>query len=368
MPLPDVVIAGAGLIGLACALELDGRGLRVMVLERGRAVREASWAAAGMLAARDPANPEALQPLADLSIGLYPALLDGIRHRGGVDVPIETEWVLERDFEAHIPAGCEAVNGEAKISCACDVPALLPRGFTGAGFTRRREQSLNPRQLGEAAVRAVRASSVVLRESTPVACVSSSAQGVVVRTAGETFAGGTYLDCTGAWSKGLTRPAKGQMLRVYAPGALAVEGKGNVVVRTEGVYLVPRLDGSIVIGATVEDAGFDTAVHDGDLSALRARAAALVPRADAAPVLERWAGLRPDTPDHLPFLGATGERTFVAAGHFRNGVLLAPATGRVMAELIMGETPRVDLEAFRPGRFSSEAAVRQQAGAVFVHV
>ena len=100
------------------------------------------------------------------------------------------------------------------------------------------------------------------------------------------------------------------MLRVHAPGALAVHGHGNVTVRTEDIYLLPRLDGSVVIGATIEDAGFDVSTSDADIARLRARAAELLPALAAAPELERWAGLRPDTPDHLPVIGRTGEHSW----------------------------------------------------------
>ncbi len=340
MPLPDVVIAGAGLVGLACALECERRGLHVTVLERGHAAREASWAAAGMLAAHDPGNPAALGPLSELSLMLYPAFLDAVRRQSGMDVPIETEWVLERD-PSRIDPRVESWN---KVS-----------GFAGTGFHFRREQSLDPRKLASAALGAAQTSTITLRENTSVESVRSSSRSALVHTPRESVACGAYLDCTGAWSVGRTRPAKGQMMRVHAPGVLAVAGKGSVVVRTDDVYMVPRLDGSVVIGATVEDAGFDTAVHDDDVNALRQRASSLVPPLADAAILETWAGLRPDTPDHLPFLGATGERTFVAAGHFRNGVLLAPATARVMTQVLLGEVPDADLSAFDPHRFAAAA-------------
>ncbi len=335
MPLPDVVIAGAGLIGLACALECHRRGLRVTVLERGRAMRQASWAAAGMLAAHDPSNPVELQPLSRLSICLYPAFLKHLREWSGMDVPIETEWVLEPSGEQN-----RQMRGN------------LPDDFRGEGFRYAREQSLDPRKLASAVLKAVRAMPITLEEETPVNAAVGSQHGVAVDAGAFKFTCGTFVDCTGAWSADFTRPAKGQMVRVRAPGSLAVERMGNVVLRADDVYLVPRLDGTVVIGATLEDAGFDTAVHDADLSDLRRRAAALLPAIKSAPMVEAWAGLRPDTPDHLPFLGATGERTFVAAGHFRNGVLLAPATAHVVAQLLLNEQPTADLQAFSPQRFA----------------
>ena len=329
---PDVVIAGAGLIGLACALECERRGLRAIVLERERPMRQASRAAAGMLAADDPANPPSLSALARYSIALYPAFLQQLAMAGGVVVPFETEWTLEEDSEA-------------------EDEALLP-ALAASGFRRLREHSLDPRRLGAAVLAAVRASSLLVAENAPVASVAESPGGLLVKTSGKTIACGHFVDCTGAWSTAHVHPAKGQMLRVHAPGLLHSPGHGNVVVRTQGIYLVPRLDGSVVIGATIEDAGFDTAVHEADMAALRRRAAALLPAIADAPRVESWAGLRPGTPDHLPLIGSIGDRRLVAAGHFRNGILLAPATAHVVAQILTGEPPKVDLQAFAPDRFA----------------
>jgi glycine oxidase len=144
------------------------------------------------------------------------------------------------------------------------------------------------------------------------------------------------------------------MLRVRLPMGTAL----REVHRNEQVYVVPRIlgpqAGTVVIGATVEDAGFDVRVHAEDLRHLRAMAAELVPGLASevdAPQVEAWAGLRPATRDGLPVLGAVGARRFVASGHYRNGILLAPATAVVMADLMMRETPSVELEAFAVERF-----------------
>lgn len=316
-----MVVAGGGAIGMACALELRRYGRTVMLLERGELGSQASWAAAGMLAANDPQNPVALRSLAQMSIELYPDFLKAVAGVTGVEVPFETNWTHE--------------------------------GIAGGTFEWVKEWSLDPRKLMAALALAVRASGVEIFENCNVlSCLEGNGQ-VEVSTDRGTFAGKQSLDCRGAWTGGAVRPAKGQMLRVYAPGVMAQEGRGNVVVRTADVYAVPRLDGSVVIGATVEDAGFDTVVHEVDVQALRARAATLVPALAEAQEMERWAGLRPDTPDHLPLMGQTAERAFTAAGHFRNGVLLAPATAKVMAELMRGAVPSVDLRAFAPSRLDT---------------
>ena len=332
MQSPDIVIAGAGLIGLACALECDRRGLRAVVVERGSALQGASSAAAGMLAAHDPANPLALSDLARQSAALYPAFLGQVAAPSEAALPFETEWALEQDGS----------SGDQTL-----LPSLCSTGFRSV-----HEYSLDPRKLGTAVLAAVRRSGIALLEATPVQSVTETSGHVLVHTKGETIACDRFVDCTGAWSSLPVRPAKGQMLRVYAPGLLHSATHGNVVVRTGEIYLVPRLDGSVVIGATIEDAGFDTAVHEADMAILMQRAGALIPVLMGAPRIESWAGLRPDTPDHLPLIGRVSERMFAASGHFRNGILLAPATALVIGQLLAGEQPELDLHAFAPARFS----------------
>jgi glycine oxidase len=171
----------------------------------------------------------------------------------------------------------------------------------------------------------------------------------------------------GAWTSQFTAsqgtmipvtPRKGQMLRVK----LTEAGRLVEVHRSEQVYVVPRTvgpqAGTALIGATVEDAGYDTAVHPEAIVRLRALAAELVPEIGSeadAPMVEAWAGLRPATPDMLPLLGlcAGSLRRYVASGHYRNGVLLAPATAVVIADMLAGERPAVDMTAFSTHRFGA---------------
>lgn len=339
----DVVIAGAGVVGLAMALELHDRGAEVTVVERGRSLMGASMAAAGMLAVDDPYNPPEIGPLSRLSIARYPLFLNQIAELAEIAVPFQTERTVQY-FE-----------GGAKISLA--------------------ENSLDPRQLGVALLAAVRAASISLLEETEIASVDETEGGVKMRLAGGTsITARAAVYATGCWTTAsmlgtdagaaAIHPRKGQMLRVKLPKSLAL----SEVHRGEGIYVVPRTRGAqagtALIGATVEDAGFDTTVRAPDLANLRRLAAELVPALgyeEDAPMVEAWAGLRPATVDSLPVLGAcTGEygrkNTYVASGHYRNGILLAPATAVVMADLIEGKTPAVDLAAFSADRFSTVAA------------
>lgn len=323
----DVVIAGAGLIGLALALELDARGMRVTVLERGEAMGQASTAAAGMLAVHDPDNPAALQQLSKYSGALYPEFVARLERLSGLLVPMQTDRTVQ----------------------------YLADGTT----IELDEHSLDPGHLAPALVAAVRARAIDLREHVEVVSTKAGASGREVHTAsGEVFSTRAAVLATGAWASvyGVT-PLKGQLMRVQLPASLA----GLKEVHRRGhTYILPRTvgpqAGSALIGATLEDAGFDTEVNDEDLVELRRNAAELLPAlgdAEAAPMIEAWAGLRPVSADFMPLLGASGVAgEFYAVGHGRNGILLAPATAVLMADLIEGKKPAVDVAVFSAERFA----------------
>jgi glycine oxidase len=341
----DVVVLGAGLIGLAIALELYDRGALVTVIERGKAVSGASIAAAGMLAVDDPCNPPQLHSFSQLSADRYASFLQRIEALCGIQVPFQTQRANQY--------------------------------FADGSVVTLSERSLDPRQLAEAVLAAVRATSIRLLERTQISSERKTAGGFDLMTStGETISAAKMVYAAGAWTTEATSdavgggvpmaPRKGQMLRVKLPPALGLQE----VHRSEHIYIVPRTSGpqagTAVIGATVEDAGFDTAVVDEDVAGLRALASELLPElaaeADAAHV-EAWAGLRPLTPDSLPVIGQIGGTTgdagrFVASGHYRNGILQAPATALVLADLMEGKTPAVDLSAFDPERFTGSEGSR----------
>ena len=331
--IPDAVVIGAGLIGLAIALELHDRGATVTVIESARSLTGASTAAAGMLAAEDPYNPPELLHLSRLSLERYPAFLGRIEALSGIAVPFQTESTVQ----------------------------YLDDGST----LRLAEHSLDPRQLAAALLAAVKRTSIRLMEGTHLLAIEREASGKTIHLTGALpITAQAILYAPGAWTSQVMasvradaipiQPRKGQMLRVRLPYAL------REVHRSEHVYIVPRTTGpqagTALIGATIESAGFDTTVHDDALDSLRALAAKLLPEFASktdAPAVESWAGLRPVTPDMLPILGAcahVGE--FIATGHYRNGILLAPGTALVMADLIVGKSPTVDLSTLSPLRFA----------------
>jgi glycine oxidase len=352
---PDLCIAGAGIIGLSLALELHDRGVRVTVLDRDEPLAEASTAAAGMLAAHDPENPPQLLSLSELSLELYPRFLDHLFELSGLLTRFQTSTTLQA-----LPAGHEEFARQLPILSSEALSLLVPGISPGnKRFLVLTEHSLDPRELAKALLAAVRATSIDLRTHTPIRVVRSVAGSVEIHTPTDAIHARQFVDCTGAWSAPAAfpkhlhiSPRKGQMLAVELPDSLPL----NLVLRTPDIYIVPRTTDRTgtraIIGATVEDTGFDKTVNPDDIARLRSLAADLLSPVADAPEIETWAGLRPSTPDDLPLIGAIPgyENQFLATGHYRNGILLAPATARVMAELISGQRLSIDIAAFSPLR------------------
>jgi glycine oxidase len=343
----DVIVAGAGIIGLSTALELAKSGLRVRVVEKGHAMGEASWAAAGMLAPLDPDLDKRLVDFAALSARLYPEYLASVERLSGRKVPLRTHATLHAVDGASESASPYAISA---AEAAKRVPGLVTKGRS---FLWLEESSLDPRDLCVALPVAAAAAGVELIEETEVMGVTCQARSVAVKTQKGTMSAGSFVNCCGAWAgraqpiASAVEPWKGQMHTVQLPDGLDLP----YVLRTPEVYLVPRGNGSVVVGATVERAGFDRQVEPSALAWLGVLAADLWPPIGKAPVLASWTGLRPGTRDGLPLIGSAGEpNCWVATGHFRNGILLAPATGLLVRQLLQGETPAVELAAFVPGR------------------
>ena len=350
-----IAILGGGIIGLSLALECADAGFRVTVLERGRAMEQASWAAAGMLAVDDPENPPALLPLSRLSRSLYPAFLSRVEALSRQAVPLRTTQTLQG------------------IAASSEVQPTLLAGLRTERFhwSVLEEASLDPRDLCAALpVAAVRAG-VGLREHSSAERMTEAGGEVQLELAGgERLTADHCVVASGAWAGqqhlpvGEWRdeqlsvvPRKGQMIEVTLAGPTL-----PMVVRTPELYLVPRGDGRVAVGATVEHAGFDRTVDAGAGDALWQAAAELWPPILEGRITARWTGLRPGVflgaHDGLPLLGRLrhGSRLWAATGHFRNGILLAPATARVMRELFAGESLSVPLDCFSPERASLSPA------------
>ncbi len=327
----------------------------MLVVERRELGGEASSAAGGMLAWCDPHLPEAARGLAALSAACYGEFVGEIEEASGISVDLRTTGTIVVDEGK--PA---AFLTECRKLSAGDLVALEPGLRVGSKSVQWwPEWNVDPRRLMACLSAACRARGVAVKTGLAVTeIVAGRRRAVGVRTPAAEFRAGAVVNCAGAWASQIgsgiepspspTRPVKGQML--------AVDGGGSLrhVVRAPEVYLIPRSDGTVVVGATVEEAGFDKEIRPEAIERLRAAAVALLPGLGA--VREVWAGLRPRSMDGMPILGETSlPGYFVASGHFRDGILLAPGTARVMAGLMSGENS--GLEELSPKRFSVGTAV-----------
>ena len=346
----DVIIVGGGIIGLSLSIALRKRGMGVLVVERGEPGREASHAAAGMLSDCALETPAALQPLARASAQMYPEFVHELQNESGMNVDLRDQGTL-----LFVPS--EHVRGldTEEISAArlAELEPALAHLKRQAFYLK--ERSVDPRALTVAAIKAAKHREVDISSGTAVTGVilaNGRVEGVT--TERTSYHAPAVVNCAGAWAGQIsphqfpTRPVKGQMLSLVGGPAL------THVLRAPEVYLVPRSDGRALIGATLEEAGYDKRTDADTIQRMHRAAVALVPELARARVLESWAGLRPGTPDDLPILGATGTHGyFVAAGHFRDGILLSPVTAYVMAQVVAGVKPELDLTPFSPARFEN---------------
>jgi glycine oxidase len=349
----DAIIVGGGIIGLSLSIALRKRGLRVLVVERGEPGREASHAAAGMLADCILETPAALQTLATASARIYPEFVHELQDESGITVDLRDQGTL-------LFPSPECLFEQAKFFAENSLPTSLAEleptlAGTEATAVYLKERSVDPRALVAAALKAAKHREVDVSSGTAVTDVLIADGRVTgVATDRTHYVAPCVVNCAGAWSGSFsrhrfpTRPVKGQMLAVASSERNLVRH----VIRAPEVYLVPRSDGRIVIGSTLEEAGFDKRTDVDTISRLHKAAIQIIPALKNARMLEAWAGLRPGTPDDLPILGATSTPGyFVATGHFRDGILLTPVTAHVIAQVITGAQPDYDISGFSPQRF-----------------
>jgi glycine oxidase len=309
-----------------------------------------------MLANCGSETPAPLRLLAKASAAMYPEFVHELQDESGLRIDMRSEGtILFSSPDSHSHLYDDRVGGE--MLSPTELRRLEPELDVGqytAMFLK--ERSVDPRKLGAAAARAAKHRGIDMVTGSSVSEVSVSAGSATgIKTETTSYASGIVVNCAGAWAGQIgplhfpTRPVKGQMLSVVG----APQGCLKNVVRSSEVYLVPRSDGRILIGATVEEAGYDKRTIPETIQGMHRAALRTLPILQQARIHEDWAGLRPGTPDDLPILGETQiPGYFVAAGHFRDGILLAPITAQVMSELITGCEPTHDLSAFSPSRFS----------------
>jgi glycine oxidase len=363
----DAVIAGAGLIGLAIAFELAGRGATVRVYDRAEPGRAASWAGAGMLAPfSEGLDGDATFQLAAASLRAYPAFVERVRAASGLDPHLRLDGIVSVAYDAADLARMQsrvrelgAIGIEARPldrAGALREEPLLGEGALG-GMLVPGEGYVDNRRLGRALLAACRERGVLVSQVENVAVERDARRVLGVRTERGFVPAAAVVNACGAWAAQLPGlpaacvppvfPVKGQMLALAAPRGLVRHATW-----VPGAYLVPRDDGRLLVGATVEEAGFDTRVTAGGIAALLSAALAAAPGLRGFTVSETWAGLRPGSPDGRPFVGPTAlPGLYVATGHYRNGILLAPATSVAIADAVEGVGESV--EAFGLGRLIS---------------
>lgn len=353
----DAIIVGAGVIGLALARRLRHEGLRVLLIDKGEPGKEASYAAGGMIAHCDPHLPNSLKPLAFASAAMYPEFARELEEESGVSPDLRDQGTLAFFGEDERPS-CDGVRRVSTGELAQLEPVLAPR--SAAYFLP--ECSVDPRALCSALLKAAKQRGVDVVTGSAVADMEvQNGRAVGVRTAHSTYPAGVVINCAGAWAAQMkplglpTHPAKGQMVCVVpAPEEAAEAPLVQHVVRTPEVYIIPRSDRRILLGATVEDAGFDKRIDAGTIERFFKAAAIVVPKIGAMRIHDAWAGLRPASPDKLPILGETAlPGYFAATGHYRDGIMLAPITAELMTSLIVGKESGFDLTPFLPTRFTS---------------
>jgi len=367
----DVVVVGAGLIGLAIAFELAERGASVRVYDRAEPGRGASWAGAGMLAPHsERLEDEAMLGIGASSLAQYPGFVERVRAASGMDSRLHLDGIVHTAFDSDRLEDLRGIERALHArGVACDLldrrlvlaaePALSP-GVLG-GLVVHGEGWVDNRRLGRALTAACQARGVRMARSAEIAVECDSRRALGVRTSLGFVAASAVVNACGAWAAALegvpplcrppVEPVKGQMLAIGAPDAFL-----RRTTWVPGAYLVPRGDGRLLVGATMERTGFDERVTAAGVHGLLAAALAAAPSLGSFTVTESWAGLRPGTPDGRPFIGPTAlEGFFLATGHFRNGILLAPATARLVADAIE-KGARHGLEAFGLARFGTEEA------------
>lgn len=366
----DVAVVGAGVIGASIAFELAAANLSVVVLDRDEPGKGASWAAGGMLSpAPDTQRDTPLVPLAARSLALYPSFIAAVEESSGQETGYAREGALQIFFGPEAEAQLhDLLSYHRKLGLPTEPIAvetarrweeLLSADAQAAAWFPT-EGSVDPRVFTSAILQAAKNRGVEIRSHRRVTklllagheCRGVLAENEEVWAAYVVIAAGCDSNQVGIGGDLLTRyaptrPVRGQMLAL-GPRA----DRLRRVLRSQNAYLVPRNDGRIVVGSTIEEAG-EKLVTLGGVRKILDGAMELVPDLAHAAVLEMWSGLRPGTPDDLPVIGPTEiNGLLIATGHYRNGILLAPVTAKLIADLIGEVRTSFDAERFSPLRFS----------------
>jgi len=365
----DAVIAGGGLIGASIALELAEAGLKVALYDAREPGKEASWASAGMISPA-PENPGMIpfMPMSLASAALYPEFIrkveeltgkeSGYQKSGALDVILDEDVEKAQEELSTIIALQRGVGLHAEAISAGRAREMEPalNEDTQAAIFRADEGSLDARAFTQVVLQAARQRGVeifarngaeALKRDGNCCCGLLLEDGEIEAKWTIVAAGCFSARIAGAEPYAPVAPAKGQMAALRCE---AVEIKHILWLGHK--YLVPRKDGRIIAGSTIEQAGFDRHVTAGGIQAILSEVIKIVPALENAQIDETWAGLRPDSPDHLPIIGPTDVKgLLIATGHFRSGILLAPITARLIREWVTTQRVSVDWTRVSPLRF-----------------
>jgi glycine oxidase len=370
----EVLIIGGGVIGLSIARELHKRVAgRITIVDRGTIGGEASYAAAGMLAPNiETDTSEDFHRFGTESLNLYPDFAAQLLAETGVDIELDRSGTLCLAFDENEAAELTETFRRQKVrnvpveylsgDAVRGLEPLVSKSAQAALLYSADWQVENRKLLSALRTFAERNGIRIVENVTVSELLADGSRVLGVKTAAGDMLADTTILATGAWTSlikigdasmpGSVKPIRGQMIS-FESGARQI---GRVIYSPRG-YLVPRADGRVLVGATVEDVGFDKSVTIEGIDSLRLAAAEIVPRLGDLEIGEKWAGLRPFAADGLPVLGEIPgyENAFVATAHFRNGILLAPKTAEIICDRILSNAASSYLELYGVGRFLSAA-------------
>jgi glycine oxidase len=373
-----ILIIGGGVIGLSIARELHIAGVRdITVVDKATPGQEASWAAAGMLAPNaETEKVDDFYRFCSESNELYPEFANSLFNETGIDVGLDRAGTLQLAFDN---AELEILSAKyhrqkdaglpIKMLSAEEVlrfePGISSRVISGISYPNDRQ--VDNRKLVAALVEYCRRNEIRVLKDQHISSVtfeSGRATGACSET--EAFSADVTILATGAWTSFIEiggagpisvdiKPIRGQMIAFKSDRKLLTK-----VIYANGCYLVPRADGRILVGATVEDVGFEKAVTDEAVEWLRSSAVEILPELADLDIAETWSGLRPRSIDEFPVIGNVSgiDNLFVATGHYRNGILLAPLTAKLITKKIVGNIDSNYLSIFSPERFNVKSKVR----------
>lgn len=347
------IIVGGGLIGLLLARELALSGVEVTVVERGKLAQESSWAGGGILSPLYPWRyPEPVTALASWSQRHFAELTADIQAHSGIDPEFIQSGLLILTSEEGNEAQAWGHQHDVELLrvSAAQANAIEPQlGIKSDGlWLPQIGQIRNPRLL-QALIKACDRLGVRFREDSPVEqLIIEDGRILGVKIPAGEYGAESVVVAGGAWSQQIisslgtsleVEPVKGQMLLYNAEPDLLQR-----IVLVEGHYVIPRRDGHILVGSTLEYAGFDKSPTEEARQELQAAAEKIIPALREYPIVNHWAGLRPGSPDGIPYIGQhpSVANLFVSAGHFRNGVAMGPASARLLVDLMLQREPILD--------------------------